>query len=267
MSVTSPREQATVLEREWPSFDGNPQEDTLLKRRQNTLRDLPSFAKQVAMYEQLVRQCPSSDPKILEVAAGTGFHCMELARRGIDVTALEIDPNLTSIMDGLAKHLDLKLTSVVGDACAIPLPDGTFDMVFSKNFFEHVYDVDLAIREQARVLKPGGLLVIQDGNFLNPRLLVDLVFLYPLRTKFRHGGPVWLFTKGKVRKNLYGFLPLGRDEDVKTQFWWGRKISRFPGLTVREAATTARYTHPSLPRWITPFVGGCLLVAEKNRPS
>jgi ubiquinone/menaquinone biosynthesis C-methylase UbiE len=239
----------------------------MLKRRQNTLRDLQSFKKQVAMYEQLVSKRNVAKPRILEVAAGTGFHSMELARHGIDVTALEIDPNLTSIMGGLAKHLDLNLTSVVGDACEIPLPDGRFDLVFSKNFFEHVYDVDLAIREQTRLLKPGGLLVIQDGNFLDPRLLFDLLFRYPLRTKFRHGGLVWLFTKRKVHKNLYGFLPLGRDEDVKTQFWWRRKISRFPGLTLRESTTTSRYTHPHLPRWITPFLGGCLLVAEKTAAS
>ncbi len=247
----------------WPTFSGNPKEHVLIRRKKAALRNLDSFKKHAAMYHELVSRCKTSSPKVLEVASGTGFYSMELASRGIDVTALEIDPNLTEITDGIAKNLNISLRGVTGDACSIPFPDNSFDFVLSKSFFEHVYDVDLAIREQMRVLKPGGLLVIEDGNFLSPKLFFDLFFLYPLRTKGKHGGFKWLFNKTKVYKNLYGYLPLGRDEDVKSQFWWKRKISKFPGLKLLESGTTSKYTH-SIPSWLTPFVGGCLVVAEKK---
>jgi len=254
----------TVVEREWPSFGGNPKEHVLLRRRKAALNNLESFRRHAAMYADLISRCKTLHPQVLEVASGTGFYSLELARHGAHVTALEIDPNLTEITNGIARHLNLTLKGATGDACAIPFPDNSFDLVLSKSFFEHVYDVDLALREQIRVLKPGGILVVEDGNFLNPKLVLDLLFLYPLRTKGKRGGLLWLMTKTKVHKNLYGYLPLGRDEDVKTPGWWRKKIGKFSSLKVRESGTTAKYTHPALPAFLRPFVGACLLVAEKE---
>ena len=215
------------------------------------------------MNEILVARCKVPHPKILDVASGTGIHAMEMAQRGAQVTALEIDSNLCEITEGIAKHLGLDLNSTLGDACGIPYAENTFDIVMSKAFFEHVYDVDLALKEQIRVLKKGGILIIEDGNLLNPHTLFDLVFLYPLRTNGKHGGLKWILTKTKVQKNLYGYLPFGRDEDIKTQFWWRNKIDSFQGLRLKESCTTSRYTHPTLPVSLKPFVGRCLVIAKK----
>jgi ubiquinone/menaquinone biosynthesis C-methylase UbiE len=73
----------------------------------------------------------------------------------------------------------------------VPLADASCDVATSNGIFEHVYDVDVAITEQIRLLKPGGLLVIEDGNLANPVLLFHLLALYPLRTPqslYRFGG-------------------------------------------------------------------------------
>jgi SAM-dependent methyltransferase len=46
------------------------------------------------------------------------------------------------------------------DACALDLPDGSFDCVFSSSVFEHIHDVESATQEVARVLRPGGIAII-----------------------------------------------------------------------------------------------------------
>jgi SAM-dependent methyltransferase len=48
----------------------------------------------------------------------------------------------------------------VMDACALELPDESFDGVFSTNVFEHIHDVEMATKEVARVLRPGGVAII-----------------------------------------------------------------------------------------------------------
>jgi hypothetical protein len=134
----------------------------------------------------------------------------------------------------------------------------------SRSFFEHVYDRELAMTEQIRVVRKGGLLLILDGNLLNPRLLLDLLVMYPLRTKGRHGGIVWLLTKRRVHRNLYGYLPRGRDEDVKTPRWWRRMIQSRTDCELVESGTSARYIHPEWPRVLHPFLGSCHVVALKR---
>jgi SAM-dependent methyltransferase len=48
----------------------------------------------------------------------------------------------------------------VMDACALDIPDQSVDCILSSSVFEHIYDVEAATREMARVLKPGGVACI-----------------------------------------------------------------------------------------------------------
>ena len=100
--------------------------------------------------------------------AGTGFRVLELAHHGHTAIGVDIDPNLCRLANGAATQFGVPATLVCGDACRVPLADASFDVVMSNSFFEHVYDVDVALSEQLRLLKPGGLLIIEDGNLLEP---------------------------------------------------------------------------------------------------
>jgi len=123
--------------------------------------------------------------------------------------------------------------------------------------------VDLALREQVRVLKTGGRLLIFDGNLLNPLTLADLLLFYPLRSRGRHGGLKWLFAKGKLRRDLNPGLPLGRDEDIKTPAWWRARIRREPRMRLIQAASGGHFAYPGLPGFLRTFLGCCVVVAEK----
>jgi SAM-dependent methyltransferase len=255
---------ALVISRAWEELAWTGKYQRMLQRRNKILKSLPVFRRQLATLEKLLGEGRGVSGPLLEVACGMGFQLLELSARGWpELLGLEIDPELCRLTTDAARRFALDAGAVAGDACAIPLDDESCAAVFSHSFFEHVYDVDLALREQIRVLKPGGLLLIFDGNLFNPKTVADLLFFYPLRTRGRHGGFKWLFGKGKVHRNLYGYLPLGRDEDIQTPGWWQKRIRREPQLQLVRAVTGGAYTHPQLPSWLQRFVGSCVIVARK----
>src|SRR5436309_5227023 len=82
--------------------------------------------------------------RVLEIGAGTGQQASELARRGFDVIAIEISNS------SYAAHRVFPITDY--DGSSIPLPDSTFDIVFSSNVLEHVADLERMHLEIRRVL-------------------------------------------------------------------------------------------------------------------
>ena len=253
-----------IISQPWGELDGNAKYERMLQRRSKILATLPSYERQLKIVETLFADLNKSHDRILEVACGMGFQLLELSARGWNMTGLEVDPNLCALTNNAAGEFGLSTSLLAGDACQIPLGDETFGACFSHSFFEHVWDVDLALSEQVRVLKPGGMLFIFDGNLYNPRTFLDLLIFYPLRTRGKHGGLKWLFGKRKVHKNLYGYLHLGRDEDIKTPAWWKRRIGLEKRLDLIWAGTGGRYTHPELPSFLQTFLGSCLVIAKKK---
>lgn len=253
-----------IVAREWSVNRDNPKAAVLDRRLAKTRARIDSWRREVAMLETLIRRHCGDGARVLDVACGTGFNLLELSARGFRAVGLDADPALGSIVSDAARQFGLTAGAAAGDACRLPFGDDAFDAVMSRSFFEHVYDRDLAISEQLRVVRPGGLLLIVDGNLLNPRLLFDLLVMYPLRTRGRHGGLTWLLTKRRVRRNLYGYLPQGRDEDVKTPGWWRRLFLKRTDCDLVEVGTSARYMHPDWPRFLHRFLGSCHVVAVKR---
>lgn len=96
---------------------------------------------------------------ILEVGAGTGAYSLELARKGHDVTALELVPkNLETLKRNITP--DMNVNPVLGNALDLSaFNDNSFDIVLNLGPLYHLpeeADRIRAIRESMRVLKPGG---------------------------------------------------------------------------------------------------------------
>lgn len=105
---------------------------------------------------------------ILDVGGGTGVLAGYLAAASAcSVTVLDRDS--LAVEKGSAR---VGVTSVLGDAGAMPFEDATFDGVFFVDAFHHIGDQQAAIRETARVLRHGGVVLVaeRDPGYLAAKL-------------------------------------------------------------------------------------------------
>ena len=96
--------------------------------------------------------------KVLDLAAGTGTSSEPFADRG--VLTVPCDFSLGMVRTGKRRRPDLGF--VAGDATRLPFADGVFDAVTISFGLRNVVDVDGALREMARVVRPGGRLVVAE---------------------------------------------------------------------------------------------------------
>ncbi|MDX1632073.1 MAG: class I SAM-dependent methyltransferase, partial [Thermoanaerobaculia bacterium] len=96
-----------------------------------------------------------------DLGAGTGFLTRGLLDRGVRVIAVDQSEAMLSELrtkTGPAERLETR----VGEAEKLPLEDRSVDLVFANMFLHHVENPGVAIREMARILAPGGRVVLTD---------------------------------------------------------------------------------------------------------
>ncbi len=96
--------------------------------------------------------------RVLEVGCGTGLLLREVATDAKDAVGLDLSQGML----GLAASRGLRVLQ--GSATALPFEDHTFDLVYSFKVLAHVPDLEGALREMARVTRPGGRLVLEFYN-------------------------------------------------------------------------------------------------------
>jgi ubiquinone/menaquinone biosynthesis C-methylase UbiE len=100
---------------------------------------------------------------ILEVAPGPGYLAIELARLGrYRVTGLDISRTFVRIAGDNAAEAGVPVDFRHGDAEQMPFADGSFDLLVCQAAFKNFARPVTALNEMHRVLRPGGLAVIQD---------------------------------------------------------------------------------------------------------
>lgn len=105
---------------------------------------------------------------ILEVGAGSGSDLVALAQMGAICTALDFSPNALQVCRRLARKFGQKLKTVKADCRHLPFASNSFDVVFSVGLVEHFNKPQAILAEQIRVVKPGGLLLIDVPQKYNP---------------------------------------------------------------------------------------------------
>ena len=112
---------------------------------------------------------------VLDLGAGTGKLTRVLAERYARVIAVEPLDGMREILERVVPTAE----SLAGAAETIPLPDASVDAVFAATAF-HWFAHDEAIREIARVLRPGGVLAVVWNEAVDPTPLPEA---YLARTK------------------------------------------------------------------------------------
>jgi SAM-dependent methyltransferase len=102
--------------------------------------------------------------RVLEVGPGTGYYTLDVAEwvgEEGEVDILDVQQEMLDHTMGRAKERGLaNITPRLGDATGMPYEDATFDAAYLVTVLGEVPDQDAALRELARVLKPGGRLVV-----------------------------------------------------------------------------------------------------------
>ena len=101
----------------------------------------------------------------LDVGCGTGFLALELAARGHAVTGVDFAPAMIAEARRKAAERGAAIRFEEADAEQLPFESGHFELVISRHLLWTLPHPEAAIDEWARVLRPGGRLVIVDGQF------------------------------------------------------------------------------------------------------
>jgi ubiquinone/menaquinone biosynthesis C-methylase UbiE len=167
---------------------------------------------QRSLWYQLVLEylTPIKGKRVLEVACGRGGFATVLQSLGAE--ACSVDFSAAALRVAQQKMLSgggdiSKLNLVRADAHHLPFVDRAFDVVVSCETIEHLIDPPAAVREMARICKPGGVLYLTTPNYLN---FMGLYLVYDaiLRRDRRSGAtqPLdhhWLFprVRGIVKRS------------------------------------------------------------------
>jgi len=131
-------------------FDG-------VAERYDRTNTLLSFGRDAAWRRATTKALDLSEgERVLDLGAGTGVSTVELAKTG--ATAVGADLSLGMLRAGHHKRPEAVL--LAGDALALPFAGGTFDAVTISFALRNVVDPEAALREMARVTRPGGRLVV-----------------------------------------------------------------------------------------------------------
>ena len=94
--------------------------------------------------------------RVLEIGTGVGTDARALIRRGASYTGINIDAGSTATTSAALETFGLSGQVLQADATRMRFPDASFDFVYSFGVLHHIPDVQAAMREIRRVLKPGG---------------------------------------------------------------------------------------------------------------
>jgi SAM-dependent methyltransferase len=98
--------------------------------------------------------------RVLDAGCGDGALVCAAASRGAEATGVDPDPAMLAAARSNVGKAGLKAAFLEGRAERLPFPDATFDVVASVTVLCFVPDAAGAVREMARVLRPGGRLVL-----------------------------------------------------------------------------------------------------------
>ena len=125
--------------------------------------------RDMARRRELVREAlgPRPGERVLDVGCGPGFYAAELVEQvGPDGSIVGVDSSESMLALAAARCRGLANVEFErGEATALPTPDASVDKALSVQVLEYVPEIDVALAEMCRALRPGGRVVIWDVDW------------------------------------------------------------------------------------------------------
>ncbi len=152
----------------------------------------------------------------LDIGAFNGIHLLPLATRvrhisGVDLDAKAVADLQQQVHERRWSHVDVLLA----DACQLPFKSDTFDRVYSFSTLVLVPDADAFVKEAWRVLKPGGVALIDVAGALNPAAA------HWRRWYRKHGQSIYPLTWSQIENLItrHGFRLCEQHASGLLDFW------------------------------------------------
>ncbi len=143
-------------------------------------------------HEMIKKLAPKSGDKYLDVAGGSGDIGFKMRDKGAEVTLTDINPDMLQVAKKKAVDAN-KLTGFsyqVADAEALPFGDAEFDILGIAFGIRNVTNIDVALSEFYRVLKPGGRFVCLEFSDVENEVIKKFYDLYSFNVIPKIGGLV-----------------------------------------------------------------------------
>lgn len=182
----------------------------------------------------------------LDAGCGSCAHTMRLIRRGYLVVGIDFSDHILSVArENLERHgVSDKVILKQEDILALSFPNETFDYCLCWGVLMHIPDLERAISELARVLKPGGALVISESNMCS----LQAVGFRALKRLLRRERATVVKTAAGME--YWHSRPSGKLLTRQANMGWMKLSLEGKGLTVRQHVSgqfTELYTILSSP--------------------
>ncbi len=118
--------------------------------------------------------------RVLEIGSGVGTDARKIIRMGGHYTGINVDRVSTEATSQALRVFSLAGVALQCDATSLDFPDNTFDVVYSFGVLHHIPEVEKAVAEIRRVLKPGGELLVMLYNRASINYVVEIMFMRKL---------------------------------------------------------------------------------------
>jgi ubiquinone/menaquinone biosynthesis C-methylase UbiE len=175
------------------------------------------------------------DMSVLEIGCGVGYLTKELAKTSAFVTAIDISRDLLREAKTFAPSREIRYS--VSNAYMLAFGDRTFNTIVGSSVLHHL-DIEKALREFYRVLRPGGKIVFTEPNMLNPQIM--------------------------LQKNIPWIKKACGDSPDETAFFaWRLKRMLIKHGFTEISITPFDFLHPQIPAWLLPVFKPLCAAAER----
>lgn len=131
--------------------------------------------RRLMVLDLVERQHLPAGKRMLDIGCGTGVIAIELARRGYVVNAIDSVPAMIELTKSHAADAGVneRMSVAVGDAHRLTFENAAFDVVIAMGVTPFLHSLSDAMQEMSRVLKPGGLLIVNADNKWRLSRLLD----------------------------------------------------------------------------------------------